>query len=426
MQTLNELRRSLLNGGLSGKLSELYGHDGAFPQIKRYSALLDGFQRAFSVADDAEAALFSAPGRTEIIGNHTDHQGGRVLAATVSLDMAAAARPRTDGVVRILSDGYAPLTLSIAERDPVPSERNTSAALVRGISAYLAAHGYAVGGFDALIRSDVPEGSGLSSSAAYGILIGTIFTGFSKNTAVSPLTLALAAKHAENRYFGKPSGLMDQLACATGGFVGIDFHDPDLPHIKRVDCDPEALGYAVCIVNAGGNHANLTDEYGKIPGEMRQAAEYFGKDVLSEVEPSVFYDAIPAMRGAVSDRAILRSMHFFSENARVLDALEALECGDMHRFLMMISASGRSSMELLQNICPPDPSERSVALALAVSEQFLNGRGAARIHGGGFAGTIQAWVPLTDLDAYRAEMERIFGAGVCYRLRIRNAGGMKL
>ena len=398
----------------------LYAGDAA-AQPARYAAAYASFTAAFG--DKAGVRMFSAPGRSELSGNHTDHQLGRVLAAAVTLDMLAAARPRDDGRVCICSEGYPPFSLTLCDTAARACERETSAGLVRGVADWLVAHGYRTGGFDAYVTSAVPKGSGLSSSAAYSILICTIFSYLYNDGRVSSVEQAFSGKHAENVYFGKPSGLMDQLASASGGFVAIDFQDPDAPGVERIDCDLAAHGYGVCIVNAGGSHANLTNEYAAVPAEMGAVAAFYGQTHLRGVDEDAFYRDLPKLRKAAGDRAVLRAMHFFRENARVYEQTDALRTGDIDTFRRLMLESGRSSFELLQNVCPRDPSERSIALALALSERLLAGRGAWRIHGGGFAGTVQALVPLSLVDAYAGEMERVFGQGCCYRLAVRPVGG---
>jgi len=417
------VRDSLTGGAFDETLRGLYGN-GFIGKRERYLALLNRFNREFG--SDDEVSLFSAPGRSEIGGNHTDHQLGRVLAAAVTMDMRAAAAPRSDSAVCIRSRGYPPLRISLGRLDPKPGETNGSAALVRGIAEKLHADGWKIGGFDACVESDVPKGSGLSSSAAFSILICTIFSGLFNEGEIPPVEQALASKYAENVHFGKPSGLMDQLASAVGGFVAIDFADPEKPEIERVDCDLAANGFAVCIVNAGGSHANLTPEYASIPAEMGEVARRFGKRVLRQVDEAEFYAALPKLRKTVPDRALLRAMHFFAENERVPKQVRALKEGDMGTFRRLMNESGRSSFEYLQNVCPGDPNERGLALALAVSERMLKGEGAWRVHGGGFAGTIQALVPLARVAAYSEEIERVFGAGSCYRFAVRPAGGVQL
>lgn len=410
-----------------GKLDRVFQHlyrSDAAAQPARYAAALSAFTAAFGARSNIR--LFSAPGRSEISGNHTDHQQGRVLAAAVTLDIIAVTSRREDNRICLHSAGYSPMQLSAYDLDMREQERNTSMALVRGILSYLKSHGYQVGGFDAYISSGVPKGSGLSSSAAYSILISTIISYLFNEGRIPAVEQALAGKYAENKYFGKPSGLMDQLACASGGFVEIDFADPERPEVQRIDCDLEALGYAVCIVNAGGSHANLTHEYAAVPKEMGEVAARFGKRYLREVDESAFYESLPTLRGGVGDRALLRAMHFFGENERVRKQADALRVCDMDTFGRLMLTSGESSFMMLQNVCPTDANERSVALALALTQRLLSGKGAWRIHGGGFAGTIQALVPLSDVDAYATEMSRVFGDDCCYRLSVRAEGGVEI
>lgn len=417
------IQTKLVNGELDEALRNLYG-DALDAQKQKYLALASAFEGAFGESDSA--VFFSAPGRSEIGGNHTDHQLGRVLAATVTVDTRAVVAPRSDNIVRIHSQGYTPLCVSLDQLAPNAAEENASEALVRGIAERFTQTGRKVGGFDAVSASDVPKGSGLSSSAAFSILVCTIFSELYNDGEISPVEQALASKYAENRHFGKPSGLMDQLACAVGGFVAIDFEQPEEPKIEKIDCDLAALGYDICIVNCGGNHADLTHEYAAVTKEMGDVARFFGKTVLREVDEAVFYASLGQLRKAVSDRALLRAMHFFGDNARVPLQAEALKRKDIETFRQLMNESGRSSFMLLQNVCPTDATERGLALALALSERMLEGKGAWRVHGGGFAGTILALVPLDLMAAYQAQMERVFGQGCCYRFAVRPVGGIKI
>ena len=415
--------QKLNSGELDDALRYLYG-DALNTQKQKYAALINAFESAFGDSDDA--VLFSAPGRSEIGGNHTDHQLGRVLAATVTMDTRAVVAPRIDNVVRIHSQGYTPLCVSLDHLSPEATEENASEALVRGIAERFTQTGRNIGGFDAVTASDVPKGSGLSSSAAFSILVSTIFSELYNNGKITPVEQALASKYAENKHFGKPSGLMDQLACAIDGFVMMDFEQPEQPKIEKIDCDLAALGYEICIVNCGGNHADLTPEYAAVTKEMGDVARYFGKSVLREVDEKEFYASLGQLRKTVSDRALLRAMHFFGDNARVPKQAEALKQKDMETFRSLMNESGRSSFMLLQNVCPTDASERGLALALALSERMLAGKGAWRVHGGGFAGTILALVPLELLSAYQSQMEHVFGQGCCYRFAVRPVGGIKI
>lgn len=417
------IQTKLTSGELDDALRYLYG-DALETQKQKYLALANAFEGAFGESD--EAMLFSAPGRSEIGGNHTDHQLGRVLAATVTVDTRAVVAPRSDNVVRIHSQGYTPLCVTLDQLAPNAAEENASEALVRGIAERFTQTGRKVGGFDAVTASDVPKGSGLSSSAAFSILVSTIFSELYNNGEISPVEQALASKYAENKHFGKPSGLMDQLACAVGGFVTIDFEQPDDPKIEKIDCDLAALGYGICIVNCGGNHADLTPEYAAVTKEMGEVAQVFGKTVLREVDEATFYDSLGQLRKTVSDRAILRAMHFFGDNARVPLQAEALKNHNIETFRRLMNESGRSSFMLLQNVCPTDVNERGLALALGLSERMLKGLGAWRVHGGGFAGTILALVPLEMMADYQTQMERVFGPGCCYRFAVRPVGGVKI
>ncbi len=419
----NSLSSALEQGAFIKTFSRLYGSRAGLQEL-RVREVLRSFEACYGRRDALR--LFSAPGRSEIAGNHTDHQNGRVLAAAVTLDMLAVVSKNSDGLIRMKSDGYPLIKVNTHELSPCKHERGGSHALVRGVADGLRRAGFSIGGFDAFVVSDVPKGSGLSSSAAYSVLIGSILSGLYNDGAVPPLSLALAAKHAENQYFGKPSGLMDQMACAEGGFVQIDFADPLHPAVEHIDCDPATLGWTACIVSPGGSHARLTDEYAAIPAEMGSVAAYFGKTHLREINEREFYAALGALRGRVSDRAILRAMHFFDEDARVPLLSGALRAGDMPRFACLLNASGESSQLLLENVCPSEPGERALALALALSRRQLRDRGAWRVHGGGFAGTTLSFMPEGEFGAYQAEMERVFGTGCCYRLEIRPAGGTEI
>ena len=423
MKTSEQWRREFELGKYDETLAFLYGSTAVLQQRRRYLALLARFEREFGPRG---VALISAPGRSEIGGNHTDHQRGRVIAAAASLDMVAAVAKNDTGTVRIRSAGHRMITLRTEALSKRAAEQGRSIALVRGVLARMRKYGVQTGGFDAVIHSEVPRGAGLSSSAAFVILIGSAVNQLYAGGRFSPVELAKIGKYAENEYFGKPSGLLDQLACACGGFVALDFQDEEAPAVERIECDFSRLGLAVMIQNAGGSHAGLTDEYAAVTEEMRQVAACFSKEVLSEVSEQAFFSRLSVLRRTVSDRALLRAIHFFEENGRVSEQATALRAGDAERFCALVRASGRSSFMQLQNVCPMNPKERSLALALALSERILQGQGAVRVHGGGFAGTVQAFVPETLAQTYRREMERVFGAHSCYRLNIRPAGGFAL
>ena len=370
--------------------------------------------------------VFSAPGRTEIGGNHTDHQHGRVLAAAVNLDMIAAVRVTDSGVIRILSKGYPMSTVSLDALTPVAAEVNTTPALIRGVAARFVELGCPVRGFDAYMESTVLPGSGLSSSAAYEVLIGNILNRFCCGGALSPVDIAKIGQYAENKFFGKPCGLMDQTASAVGGMVTIDFAQTDYPVIQPVEFDFASCGHALCIIDTRASHADLTDEYAAIPGELKKICAHFGKNVLREIDEADFYAAIPALRQECGDRAVLRAIHFYADNARVPKQVEALRQGDFDKFLALVTESGHSSYMYLQNVTPAGYVEhQDVAVTLALCEKYLQGRGAYRVHGGGFAGTVQAFVPFDLLDSFRSGIDAVLGAGACHVLSIRPQGGVE-
>lgn len=367
----------------------------------------------------------SAPGRTELGGNHTDHQRGRVLAAAVELDTRAAVAKRSDGRICLVSEGFDPVEIDLCDLAVRESESGTTAALVRGMAAAFRERGVGLTGFDACVASSVPPGSGLSSSAAFEVLLGVIINELS-GAALPAAELARMGQWAENVYFGKPCGLMDQMASAVGGVVEIDFADPAAPAVTPVPFDFSACGHALCIVDTGASHADLTEEYAAIPAELKQVAAFFGKEVLCEVEEEAFYARLSDVRAAAGDRAVLRAMHVFAENRRVTQQAEALRRGDFDAFLRLVAESGRSSRELLQNVVPAgNIRQQEVALAISLAERLLQGRGAVRVHGGGFAGTVQAFVPNGLLEQFRSGMEQVLGAGSVRVMDIRPAGGRR-
>ena len=370
---------------------------------------------------------FSAPGRTEIGGNHTDHQRGRVLAAAVNLDTRAAVAVNGTREVRILSKGYPLCVVSLDTLVPQQAEINTTPALVRGVCARFAQLGCPVEGFDAYCESTVLPGSGLSSSAAFEVLIGTIVNGLFFEGKVSQPEIAQIGQYAENVFFGKPCGLMDQTASAVGNLVTIDFGDKDHPVIEPVDFDFSSCGHALCIIDSQASHADLTDEYAAIPGELKQVCAYFGKEVLTQVPEAEFYAAIPALRKCCPDRAILRAIHVYQDNARVPQQVQALREGNFDKFLTLVKQSGHSSYMYLQNVIPAGYIEhQDVAVALALCEHYLQGRGAYRVHGGGFAGTVRAFVPFDLLEEFRSGLDAALGEGACHVLSIRPQGGVEM
>ena len=383
-----------------------------------------GFAAAFG---GAPTRYFSAPGRTEIGGNHTDHQRGRVLAAAVNLDTRAAVRLNGTDTIRILSKGYPMSVVNVTELTPVEAEINSTPALIRGVAARFTQLGCKVAGFDAYCESTVLPGSGLSSSAAYEVLIGTIINGLFFDGRVSQPEIAMIGQYAENVFFGKPCGLMDQMASAVGNLVTIDFFDKENPVIQPVDFDFAACGHALCIIDSGADHADLTDEYAAIPGEIKAVAAHFGKDVLSQIDEKDFFAAIPTLRAECGDRAVMRAIHFYQENARVPYQVEALQKGDFDAFLALVKQSGYSSYMYLQNVIPAGYKQhQDVAVALALCEHYLAGRGAYRVHGGGFAGTVQAFVPFDILDRFVAGLDGALGQGACHVLSIRPQGGVEM
>ncbi|MCI7808130.1 galactokinase [bacterium] len=383
-----------------------------------------GFAAAFGCAPER---YFSAPGRTEIGGNHTDHQRGRVLAAAVNLDTRAAVRANDSGVIRILSKGYPMSVVELSELSPVESEINSTPALIRGVAARFVQMGCRVGGFDAYCESTVLPGSGLSSSAAYEVLIGAIINGLFFEGKASQPELAMIGQYAENVFFGKPCGLMDQMASAVGNLVTIDFFDKDHPVIEPVDFDFASCGHALCIIDSQASHADLTDEYAAIPGELKAVCAHFGKDVLTQIDEKDFYGQLPALRRECGDRAVLRAIHFYQENARVPGQVAALRAGDFDRFLELVKQSGYSSYMYLQNVIPAGyTAHQDVAVSLALCEHYLQGRGAYRVHGGGFAGTVQAFVPFDLLEDFRAGIDAVLGQGACHVLSIRPQGGVEM
>ena len=417
MRTCESLRRSLSAGECDQTLASLYALDGADSSLAaaRARALraVEEFQSAFSPAEDTAAALFSGPGRTEIGGNHTDHQHGHVLCGSVDLDMICCAAPNGLNVIRIISEGY-----------PALEERNTSAALVRGVAAKIQELGHKVGGFDAWATSSVLSGSGLSSSAAYEVLVGNIVNHFFCEGALTPIQIAKIGQYAENVYFGKPCGLMDQMGSSVGGAVAIDFADPTAPVVRKVDYDFSKSGHALCIVDTGSCHADLTDDYAEITQEMGAVAAHFGKQFLRDVPEEQFRAELPSLRVRCGDRAVLRALHFYDDDRRAVEEADALEAGDFDRFLALVNASGISSSLYLQNTWSiADPKQQAIPMALAIGRELLEGTGAIRVHGGGFAGTIQAFVPVEKLTAFKSGMEKLLGTGMCHILHIRPQGG---
>ena len=438
MKQIDELKSIIRTPEFRERLFDIYQDESRVPlEEARYEDALDTFRSLFG---DKPVEIYSAPGRTEIGGNHTDHQHGEVLAASINDDAIAVAAPRGDTVIRVQSAGYPMITLPLPEDpeelSPLPEEKGTTQGLIRGVAAGLAARGYKIGGFDAYITSEVLGGSGLSSSAAFETVIGTILSGLYNDMGCDAVTIAKIGQYAENVYFGKPCGLMDQMACSVGSLCHMDFRDPEDPAIERIDFDLTEAGYDLCITDTKGSHADLTDDYAAVPQEMKAVAAHFHKEVLREVPEAEMTAAIPLLREKLGDRPVLRALHFYKENKRVHAETTALQTGDVRSFLRAVRASGDSSFKFLQNVYTVhDISHQNMSVALAVSESVLGlssgdislmETGVVRVHGGGFAGTIQAFVPVAKTEAYRAAMDALFGEGACMVLKIRKYGGMKV
>lgn len=425
MPTMRGLVEELAKGDLDPVMERLYRAGSLDAERARYRSLLQAAITEYPELQAAPAGLFSAPGRTEVGGNHTDHNAGRVLAAAVSLDALAVVIPTADRTIRIRSQGYPDVVVRVDALERRPEEHHTPAAVVRGIAARMRELGYAVGGFAACVHSSVPEGSGLSSSASFEVLVATILSHLHNGGRIDPVVCAQIGQYAENVYFGKPCGLMDQTTSAAGGVVTIDFRDASHPGVKRLSFDFAGRGLSLVVVNTGGSHADLTQEYAAIRAEMESVARELGGKVLRDVEPERFRSSIPALRGRVSDRAILRALHFYGENDRVLEQVRALERGELSRFLDLVVDSGRSSWTLNQNcFSSAHPESQPIPLALALSERLLAGSGAWRVHGGGFAGTILAFVPDDALGAYLTGMRALFGQASCQELSVRAPGAL--
>lgn len=425
MKATKELKEIIRSGALNERLADIYVDEALVPyQQKRY---LDAVERFENLFGEQEVEIYSAPGRSEVGGNHTDHQRGKVMATSLNLDFIAVVQPTDDDIISFKSGKYPILTMNTAELEISKKEYGTTAALVRGVAAGLKQAGYRIGGFRAYITSDVLSGSGMSSSAALEILIGTILSGLYNKMQLDPVFLAQVGQYSENVYFGKPCGLMDQMACSVGGLVYIDFADDEKPLVKPVNIDFKEFGHSLCIVDTKGSHANLTDDYAAIPVEMKKIAEHYGQEVLRQVDPVQFFKDLAVLREECGDRAVLRAMHFFAENTRVEELKSALEAHDFDSFRRLINSSGDSSFKYLQNVfAGHQVQEQGLSVGLALSKMVLAGEGAVRVHGGGFAGTIQAFVPDQKVEEYRAAMDQVFGEGSCHVLKVRKYGGIKV
>ncbi|MBE6620832.1 MAG: galactokinase [Ruminococcaceae bacterium] len=423
MKTVSQWKGAICSGGADATLLSLYG--AAMTDKKaRLLSLVEAFGAKYG--EEREAMIFSVPGRSELAGNHTDHNHGCVIAGAIDLDMIAVAAPREDGVIYMQSEGFSPLTVTPdMTHAPDPARYGTSDALVAGMVNGLADAGYQVGGFDAMATSDVLRGSGLSSSAAYEVMIGTILNHLYNGGTIDAVTVAKLSQRAENLFFGKPCGLMDQCACAIGGMIAIDFADPTAPVVEAIPFDLTGAGYALCIVDTGGNHADLTPDYASVPAEMKAVAAALGKTVLRETDEASVLSNIETLRAACGDRAVLRALHFFSENRRVSEMRAALLAGNLKSYFEGVLSSGRSSFCYLQNVyTTANVTEQGLSLALCLCES--SAAAAHRVHGGGFAGTIQAYVPHDGVESFCATMDPVFGAGACRVLHLRPVGAVCL
>lgn len=427
MMNAIQTEEALKQGHYDEVLGRLYGEDQLDAQRARYIDILGSFQDHFQDTPHENVHLYSAPGRTEIGGNHTDHQQGCVLAGSVSLDAAAVAAPNGLDEIRVYSKGYPMIRVDLNDLDANEAEYGTTAALIRGVAAEFKRRGYPVEGFDAAVYSNVLGGSGLSSSAAFEILIGLILNDLYAKDQETAETLAQIGQVAENVYFGKPCGLMDQMACSVGGIVAIDFKDPEKPVIRKIPFDLSDAGHVLCIIDSHSGHEDLTDAYASIPEEMKKIAASFGCDHLRQVDEERFMQAWPALRESYGDRAVLRAYHFYLDNRRAQKEAEALENNDFDAFLKLVRESGHSSAQFLQNIVPEgEVKEQSLNIVLALCESLLGDAGASRVHGGGFAGTVQAFVPIEEAEEFKTKIDHVLGEGSCHVLNIRPDGGVVL
>lgn len=407
------------------RLKEIYVDESMLPyQRERYQKAVEKFEELYGAG---EAEIYSAPGRSEVGGNHTDHQHGEVLAASINLDAIGIVRKKEEPVIELLSEGYKKIMVDLSDLEKREEEEGTSVGIIRGMAYGLKQNGHEIGGFQAYVTSDVLNGAGMSSSAAFETLVGTIISGLYNNMEISPVEIAQVAQYAENVFFGKPCGLMDQMACSVGGLIHIDFKDPKNPVVEKVEVDFGAYEHSLCITDTKGSHADLTDDYAEIPLEMKKVAAFFGKEFLREVEEKEFYQNIAKLQKECGDRPVLRALHFFEEDKRVEREVNALKNGDFKGFLQTVKASGNSSFNYLQNVYTnKDVQNQGVSIGLAVSESILGNHGVSRVHGGGFAGTIQAFVENDFVENYREMLDSVFGKGSCHVLKVRPFGGIKV
>lgn len=426
MQNIMSVRESLEQGSLDQRIKEIYVDEQRVPYNReRYIRAIDRFTELFP--SEKEIEIYSAPGRSEVCGNHTDHQNGMVLATSINLDAIAIVAKAEEPVIRLVSGDFPMEEVDVADLSMKEEEQSTTTALIRGVAAGMKERGHKVGGFTAYITSDVLMGAGMSSSAAFESLIGTILSGLYNDMKVSSIEIAQIGQYAENIYFGKPCGLMDQMACSVGGMIFIDFKEKEHPEVRQVHTDFEKAGLSLCIVDTKGSHADLTPDYAAVPAEMNQVAQALGREHLREVPRETFFKELPKLWKETSGRAVLRAIHFYEEEERVLRGVKSLEESDYPGFLSVIKASGDSSAKYLQNIySPKDVDSQNVTVALAVSESILGENGVCRVHGGGFAGTIQTFVKNEAVAAYKEQIEAIYGDDSCHVLKVRLQGGIRV
>ncbi|MCR5304403.1 MAG: galactokinase [Lachnospiraceae bacterium] len=424
MTSIEKLISDIENNVNKDRIADIYPLD-SNAACKRLIAALNRFKELYG---ESEVRIYSAPGRTEIGGNHSDHQHGEVLCGSISMDAIAVARPNDDSRVVLYSEGYGELELDISDLSIKEDEKESTKALIRGVAAGIEQRGYKASGFTAYVTSDVLGGSGLSSSAAFETLIGVIISDLFNDSSIDAVTIAKIGQFAENKYFGKPSGLMDQTACSVGSLCAIDFKDPEEPVIERIQFDIGKAGYSLCITNTQGSHADLTADYAAVPEEMKKVASYFGKEVLRDVSETDVIENIPILQEKFGDRAVLRSVNFFEESRRAHQQAECLKAADVDNFLKLVSESGDASFKYLQNVYSnSNISEQGVSIALLVSSLALKGgKGVCRVHGGGFAGTIQAFVKNEAVEDYRKALDAVFGEGACAVMKIRKYGGVRV
>lgn len=425
MKSTIEWKKDLQSNAYQDRFADIYVDEGRLAyQKNRYLDAIEQFEARYG---EGAVVIYSAPGRSEVGGNHTDHQHGEILAASINLDAIAVTRPLAQDVVRVVSDGYDEIVIDIKQLGLIEEEKETTAALIKGVLAGVRKRGYQIGGFESYITSDVLIGAGLSSSAAFETVIGTILSCLYNDGCISSTEIAMIGQYAENVYFGKPCGLMDQMACATGSLVHVDFLNPEEPKVERIAFDLNQYGYSLCITDTKGSHADLTADYAAVPEEMKRVAAFFGKDVLRTVSEEDIIKNLPKLRIETGDRSVLRALHFINENKRVGQEVEALKREDISTFLKLVEASGNSSFKYLQNVYSnSDEQQQNVSLALQLSEMTLKDDGVCRVHGGGFAGTIQAFVKNEAVATYCDVMNRIFGDGACSILKIRKYGGIEV